>query len=162
MNAGRDDAMRVLIIGGGIAGLEALIGLSDLAGDRVAITLVAPDPEFTYKPMTVEEPFSPTPAERHELAPIAAEFDARFVQAALTSMRPGEHLAELSDASALTYDASIVCIGARQRAAFERAAALRVAGEPLPINDLLRAAAAHDSRRIAFVVPPGVSWPLPI
>jgi sulfide:quinone oxidoreductase len=162
MNAGRDDAMRVLIVGGGIAGLEALIGLRHLAGDRVEITLVAPEPEFTYKPMTVEEPFSPMPAERHDLAPIAAEFDSRFVQAALTSMRPGEHLAELSDGAALSYDAAIVCIGARQRAAFERAATLRVAGDPLPINDLLRAAAAHGSRRIAFVVPPGVSWPLPI
>jgi sulfide:quinone oxidoreductase len=38
---------RVVIAGGGIAGLEALIALRDLAGDRVALTLVAPDPDFT-------------------------------------------------------------------------------------------------------------------
>jgi sulfide:quinone oxidoreductase len=162
MNDRRHDAMRVLIVGGGIAGLEALIGLRQLAGDRVDITLLAPELEFTYKPMTVEEPFSFTPAERHELAPIASEFDARFVQAALATMRPDDHLAEVSDGSEVEYDAAIVCVGARQRAAFEGAATLRTSGDPLPIDDLLRAAAEHPSGRIAFVVPPGVSWPLPI
>ena len=162
MNDRRDDAMRVLVVGGGIAGMEALIGLRELAGDRVETTLVAQDPEFIYTPLTVEEPFTLAPAGHHELAPIATELGAQLVQAALTSMRPAEHLAELSDGSSLEYDAAIVCIGARQRAAFERAATLRTSGDPMPIDDLLRAAADHPSGRIAFVVPPGVSWPLPI
>jgi sulfide:quinone oxidoreductase len=61
--------LQVVIAGGGIAGLEALMALRDLAADRVALTLVAPDPEFTYKPFTVEEPFSPEPAVRRALAP---------------------------------------------------------------------------------------------
>ena len=33
----------VLIVGGGVAALEALMALRDLAGDRVAITLIAPE-----------------------------------------------------------------------------------------------------------------------
>jgi heterodisulfide reductase subunit A-like polyferredoxin len=55
------DQLQVIVAGGGIAGLEAVMALRDLAGERVAVTLVAPDPEFTYKPLTVEEPFSFTP-----------------------------------------------------------------------------------------------------
>jgi sulfide:quinone oxidoreductase len=39
---------------------------------------------------------------------------------------------------------------------------LRTSGEPIDINGLLRTAAAHRSRRIAFVVPPTGSWPLPV
>jgi sulfide:quinone oxidoreductase len=35
-------------------------------------------------------------------------------------------------------------------------------GEPLRIDELLDDAAAAPSRRIAFVVPPGVTWPLPL
>jgi NADPH-dependent 2,4-dienoyl-CoA reductase/sulfur reductase-like enzyme len=31
---------RVVIVGGGVAGLEALIGLRALAGDRVAVTVL--------------------------------------------------------------------------------------------------------------------------
>lgn len=37
---------RVLIAGGGVAALEALLALRELAGDRVAPMLFAPDPEF--------------------------------------------------------------------------------------------------------------------
>ena len=61
---------RVLIAGGGIAGLEALLALSDLAADRVEITVIAPANEFVYKPLAVEEPFAPGTVERRELAPI--------------------------------------------------------------------------------------------
>ena len=76
------DRARVLIAGGGIAGLEALLALHDLAGERVETTLVAPQPEFVYRPMIVDEPFSKVPAERRELEPIARECGAEFVQAA--------------------------------------------------------------------------------
>ena len=47
--------MDVLIAGGGIAGLEALLGLREVAGERVRLTVVAPDPDFTYRPMAVAE-----------------------------------------------------------------------------------------------------------
>jgi sulfide:quinone oxidoreductase len=37
---------RVLIAGGGVAALEALIALRELAGDRLDLTLLAPEPHF--------------------------------------------------------------------------------------------------------------------
>ena len=95
---------RVVIAGGGIAGLEALLALNDLAGDRVAVTLVAPDPDFTYKPLMVEEPFSPQPAERRALAPVAAELGAGFVERGVTGVDPERHTVALSDGSELAYD----------------------------------------------------------
>ena len=70
---------RVVVVGGGVAGLEALLALHDLAGDRIALTLVAPQPDFLYKPLLVEEPFDLGPAQRHELEPLAAEKGAEFV-----------------------------------------------------------------------------------
>ena len=63
-----DERMKVLIAGGGVAGIEALLALKDLAGDRVEVTLAAPTPEFVYKPLTVEAPFSSEPAIRLDLA----------------------------------------------------------------------------------------------
>ena len=47
----------VVIAGGGVAALETLMALRDLAGDRVAITLIAPETTFTYRSMKVVEPF---------------------------------------------------------------------------------------------------------
>ena len=77
---------RLVIAGGGVAGLEAMLALSDLCGDRAELTLLSPEPDFVYKPLLVEEPFGLDPAERHELAPLAAEKGARFLRGALRAV----------------------------------------------------------------------------
>ena len=78
-----DDRMRVLIAGGGVTGVEALLALRDLAGDRVEVTLVAPTPDFIYKPLTVEAPFSSEPAIELELRALVAESGGTFVEQTL-------------------------------------------------------------------------------
>jgi len=165
MSTVNDEPLReqaqVLIAGGGIAGLEALMAVRDLAEDRIAITLVAPEPDFLYKPLIVEEPFSPQPAERRALAPIADEFGARFVQAAVTAVRPEQHAVELADGSRLDYDCAIVCVGGRSRRAYRSGISFEVSAEPLAIDRVLTDV-AEEAGRLAFVVPPGVTWSLPI
>jgi hypothetical protein len=47
----------VLIAGGGVAGLEALLALRVLAGDRVDIMLLAPELKFVNRSMAVDQPF---------------------------------------------------------------------------------------------------------
>lgn len=155
-------AHRVVIAGGGIAGLEALICLNALAADRLDVTLLAPEPDFTYRPLIVEEPFSLAPAERHELAPIAAQFGARFVRAALAAVDPEAQTLKLADESEMPFDSALICIGARPVAALQDALTIVVSREPPSIDGLLRSAAGHRSKRLALVVPSGVSWPLPI
>jgi sulfide:quinone oxidoreductase len=152
----------VLIAGGGIAGLEALMAVRDLAGGRAAITLVAPEPDFVYKPLIVEEPFSWQPAEQHALGPIAEQFDAEFVHQGVAEVRSGEHSAGLADGSEVGYDKLVLCIGARPRHAFPGAVPLRTDGTVLPIDSLLRETQASQSGLIAFVIPPGRTWPLPV
>jgi sulfide:quinone oxidoreductase len=157
-----EEPLEVVIAGGGIAGLETLIALRDLAGDRVSLALVAPDPDFSYKPLTVEEPFTLQPAERRALAPVAEEFGARFVQQAVVGVRPQHHTVELADGSELTYDAAVICVGGRQRPAYRDAITFRASGEDLEIDRVLRESASDGPGRIAFVIPPGISWPLPL
>ena len=150
-----------MIVGGGVAGLEALLALRDLAGERAGLTLLAPEPDFLYKPLLVEEPFDLGPAERHELAPIAEELGARFVQQAARRVQPSEHTVELADGRKLAYDFLVVCAGGRFRPAFESATTFPSGGEPLRIDELL-GGGSEAPNRIAFVVPPGVTWALPI
>ena len=78
--------LRVLIAGGGVAGLEALLALRDLAGDRVELTLLSPGEEFVYRPMAVAEPFGRGRADRHPLADIAADVRAELIQGALVEV----------------------------------------------------------------------------
>ena len=159
---GQDLRCSVLIAGGGIAGLEALLALQDLAEDRVDITLLAREPEFTYRPMIVEEPFSRTPAERHDLALLARDLGASFVQGSLSEIRAEEHRAVLSDGSELGYDTAVICVGAKTRPAYPSATTLRSWAEPIEIDEAIDAAATHASRTLTFVVPPGIVWSLPL
>jgi sulfide:quinone oxidoreductase len=152
-----DQRPHVLIAGGGIAGIEALLALHDLAEDRIEITLAAPEPEFLYKPLSVEEPFSLAPAERRALEPLVSKLGGRFMQKALAAVRPADHVAELADGSESAYDALVVCVGGRTRPALPGAITFRASGQELDIDELL-----GGSERVAFVVPPSNTWPLPI
>ena len=173
VNAGlRKPPHRTLILGGGIAGLEALLALRELAADRTEVTLVAPDPQFTYKPVIVEEPFTYEPAERHELEPAVRELGADFVRGIARAVRPDEHSIVLTEGEGydfgatheLGYDVLLVCVGGRSHAPYKHAVTFRFrsVGDPLEVEDLLARAEAHESKTLAFVVPPGVSWALPV
>ena len=153
---------RTVILGGGIAALEALLALADLAGERSQLILVSPEPDFVYKPLAVEEPFSHAPAEHHELEPLVAELGGRFVRGAASRVEVAAHSVALDDGEQLGYDHLIVCVGGKARAALDHATTFRVVGDPLEIDPLIERALADESRRLAFVVPPGVTWSLPI
>jgi len=43
----------VTIVGGGVAALEAMIALRQLAEERVRIELVTPTSEWSYRPLAV-------------------------------------------------------------------------------------------------------------
>jgi len=152
---------RVVIVGGGVAGLEALLALHDLAGDRAQLTLVAPEPDFLYKPLLVEEPFDLGPAERHELAPLAEEKGARFVLDSVVSVDTGGHAVELGEGSKLEYDHLLVCAGGRYKPAFDHVTTFPFGPEPYNADTVLDRAASKD-HRMAFVLPHGVTWSLPL
>jgi sulfide:quinone oxidoreductase len=151
---------RVVIVGGGVAGLEALMALRDLAGTRAALTLISPESDFVYRPFMVEEPFGLGPPEQHALAPLVEELGARFVQRAAAIVESSEHAVGLDDGSKLGYDFLVVCAGGRFRPVLKRARTFPSGGEPLRVNELLRN--GDGPTLIAFVVPSGVTWTLPI
>jgi sulfide:quinone oxidoreductase len=66
------DAARVVVAGGGVAGLEALMALRALAGARVELTLVAPHDDFVYRPLAVDAPYAVARARQASLDDAAA------------------------------------------------------------------------------------------
>jgi hypothetical protein len=68
---------RVLIAGGGVAGLETLLALRALAGDRVYITLLAPELKFVNRSMAVDQPFKVQRGRGIRLENTAAKLGAR-------------------------------------------------------------------------------------
>jgi sulfide:quinone oxidoreductase len=156
-----DSGARVCIVGGGVAGVEALLALRDMAGDRAQITLIAPDPDFVYKPLLVEEPFGLGPPEQYALQPLAEEVGAEFLLRSVSSVSPEEHTLELNDGSSLDYGHLLVCVGGRYVPALRDAITFPNPTEPLRIDPVLDQATSGDGR-IAFVVPPTITWSLPL
>src|SRR5690348_12834620 len=82
MTAGRRDDARthVVIAGGGVAGLEALLALRDLAGDRVRITLISPEREFQSEQLRAASLFSVGHVRRLSVVELCRASGARFVE----------------------------------------------------------------------------------
>jgi sulfide:quinone oxidoreductase len=102
--------MKVVIVGGGVAALETLIALRDLAGERVAVELVSPEASFTYRPMTVAQPFQRGHAASYDLAEIASEFGASFVQDAVAEVMPAARRVRCASGRELMYDRLVVAL----------------------------------------------------
>ena len=103
----------VVIVGGGVAGLEALLALQALAGDRVDLTLVSQHDWFVDRPVTVAEPFGLGSAARHSVPDIVAERGARFVGATVVAVHGDAHRVSCADGTELGFDTLILAPGAR-------------------------------------------------
>jgi len=153
---------RVVIAGGGVAGLEALIALHRLAGDRVSTTLLAPTPEYLVRALSVQDPFArPTPR-RYPLERICADHDAEFVQDGLAAVDPERNRLTTAQGTEMGFDSLLVAIGARAQEAFPGARTFRGLQDAEAMHGLLQDVEGGYTKSIAFVVPPGVTWALPV
>ena len=153
---------RIVIAGGGVAALETLIALRKLAPGLVDITLIAPEEAFTYRPMTVAEPFAEGHAQSYDLAAIAERFGARLVQDTVAEVAAPEQAIRTGAGKVIPYDHLVLATGARATPAYAHAITFGEDREAAAIHGLLRDAEEGYVKRIAFVVPDGTTWALPL
>jgi len=153
--------MNIAIAGGGVAGLEALLGLHALAGDRVSLTLIAPEPDFSYRPMAVAEPFALGRAHRVPLRSVTEATGAELIQAAVVAVDDAASELRLGDGGTRGFDALVVAPGGRAVSGVDGATTWWPGGDPETYGMLLRDIEEGYSKSLAIVVPPGSVWPLP-
>jgi sulfide:quinone oxidoreductase len=152
----------ILIAGGGVAALEALIAVRELGGDEPRITLLAPEPDFVYRPMSVAEPFCLGHAQHHPLAAIAGEFGATLKRDSLAALDAGARTVTTGTGEEIGYDSLLIAVGARQEAVYRHAITFGAEGAPDLLAGLLSDLELGYAKRIAFVVPSTVAWSLPL
>jgi sulfide:quinone oxidoreductase len=154
----------VLIAGGGVAGLETLLALRALAGDRVDITILAPELKFVNRSMAAEQPFKTQRVRGLRLEDTAAELGARWHRGALDRVEHGQHRVVTKDGDELPYDRLVLALGAHPEREWHSQGVLTYHGGRDGPNYRLLLHHLREGRinKLAFVKPGGASWPLPL
>jgi sulfide:quinone oxidoreductase len=150
---------RVLIVGGGVAGIECLLGLRDRLGSSVDLSLISDADEFCYRPMAVGEPFGIGHASHYPLAALAQDCGAELIVGRAERFDVAAHAVVTQEGGRFAYDALIVALGAVPFLPLRGATLLEP--DPRIVARLLQDVESGAIRRLAVVVPPGPHWVLP-
>jgi len=157
----RSRPLEVVVAGGGVAALEAVLALHELAAERIKMTLVAPNAEFVYRPMAVLEPFVHRGPRTLPLAEVAADVGASLKRDAIETIDRERRVVHTADGLELGYDALLVAIGARAAALLPGADAMDPLRMEESLNGLIEAIDDGAVHRLGLIAPSS-AWPLPV
>ena len=155
-------ALRVIVAGGGFAAAEAVLALRAYAGERVEIDLVAPEPRFFFRPATTAALFTDATIESFDLARLAAETGASLFRDHLEAVAPEVKRVRLASGAQRSYDALVLAIGARARAAVPGAVTFRDQRDTTQLERVVEELRQGVLSSLVVTVPPGVTWTLPV
>lgn len=153
---------RVLIAGGGVAALEAALALRDLAGDRVDVELCSARGEFVYRPFAVDEPYGVARIVRYDLDSLAGRIGASLRLGGIFSVDPAAGLATARGGEQIRFDYLVVATGTRMLGAVPGSVTFWGAIDEGGFSGVVRKLRAGVLRNVAFTMPGGSSWALPL
>ena len=157
----KSPAPRVVVVGGGVAAVEAILALRALAGRRPAITLLTPRLEFAPPAASVASPFGFGLPATLPLATLAASYGVHLRHGLLEQVDTDRQLAIPVDDDPLAYDHLLIAVGARRRAAVHSALTFRGSGDVDRVEALLDDVTAGRVERLAVAVPSLETWTMP-
>jgi len=153
---------RVLIVGGGVAALEAALALKHSAGDLVQTKLLAPEDEFVYRPMSVGEPFGHEAAHSYPLDRIVDDLEIERYRDTLQWVDTTARVVHTEQEEQLEYDALLLAVGARSYTSLRHALTIDPTRLDEQLHGLVQDLEGGWVHNIAFVIPDLSAWPLPI
>ena len=156
------EPLKVLIVGGGVAGLEACLALREFAGDRINTTLLSPQSEFVYRPLRVREPFAGPRTKHYALDEITRDIGVELKRDGLKWLDPVQRVVHTEAGEQLRCDALLLALGARLRPRFSHALTLDDRKLDEQLQGLIQDVEAGRVHSLAFIAPSPMPWPLPM
>ena len=180
-------SFHVVVAGAGLAAIEAVLGLRELAGDRVAITVVGPRAELLHQPLTdmpwaipAQEGSGERPlrgfggVRRHPFDAVVGRLGAELLRDEAVGADVAGRRVRTRGGRAVEYDALLIAVGAVRGAALDGGVAFGGPRDVPAVQELLaglggptgeaasgRPASHGPGGRLAVVIPPGAPWTLP-
>jgi len=156
-------SFRVVIAGGGVAALEAVLAFQELDRDHaLSVEVVAPDTRFVYRPLSVRDPFGPRSTRAYDLEPLVQHAGARLRRGQVDAVDPDGRLITLGDGMQLPYDALLLATGVTRQPGLPGAGTFVGPADVPAFKSFVESLSRGAFHRVAFVIPPGPTWPLPI
>jgi sulfide:quinone oxidoreductase len=156
------EKLRVIIVGGGVAALETALALRELAPEQADVTVIAPNTEFVYRPMTVREPFAYGPASHYPLAQIVHDAGARLLSDALAWVDPSGQIVHTEAGEEIAYDALVLALGAKAIPRYRHAITIDDRRLDEILHGLIQDIEGGYVHSLAFVSPGRMPWQLPL
>ncbi|TAM68870.1 FAD/NAD(P)-binding oxidoreductase [Mycobacterium sp.] len=156
------DPLRVVICGGGFAAAECLLRLHRLAGERVAIRLLAPNEYLNYRPLTVLVPFGESRPAQYPIGELAAAAGAQWVHDRAVAIEHRDHIVHTANGRSLNYDALLLAPGGKERKPDPHVAVFTDRTGGHTYHGIVEAIDTGRISSLALIDPHGPSWPLPL
>jgi sulfide:quinone oxidoreductase len=157
-----DGKLRVVIVGGGLAALEGVVALAQLAPDLTDVTVIARNTEFIDRPMTLREPFAHGTAQHYPVAAIVRAAGADLLAGDLAWIDPRTRTVQTQDNQSLHYDALLIALGAKRVPRYEHALTIDDRRADESFHGLIQDIEEGYTSRIAFVSPGRMESRLPL
>jgi sulfide:quinone oxidoreductase len=152
----------VVVAGGGVGALEAVLALQSLAPGPLSISVLTGQRHLTYRPLAVAEPFGGEPPLRLQWSEIARDRGVRWIPDVLVGVRADAREIDTRDGPPVRYDALLLALGAIPEPTL--AGALTFAGprDVLAVREAIERLEPGRRHRLAFVVVASNAWTLPL
>ncbi|MBS1845885.1 MAG: NAD(P)/FAD-dependent oxidoreductase [Actinobacteria bacterium] len=152
---------RVVIVGGGVAALEATLVIGDLLGERANVEIHSTRQDFVYRPHSVGMPFG-TAVKTYDLPALAGRCGAEFHPDNIMSVDDSARLATTFHGTSIPYDHLLFAAGASRRWPISGATTFWGIGEAADIEEIIGRFKTGRIRRAAFTMPSVGDWSLPM
>ena len=148
----------VIVAGGGPAALETVLALAE---ENVRVTLICPDEEYVYAPISVAEPFAVTHTRRYPLAALR-DLGIRVVRDSVKEVLPDTRQVRLASGEYAGYDELVLATGAQADPVFPKGLTFTGPRDVEKLHGLIQDLEEGYVKAVAFVAPDGCRWTLPL